>query len=165
MKTKTLAYAICLSLFVGLAVVPALAGEAAPLPEKIFDAPVMPGGTVTSTEAKRVEIAYDLPYEKVLSWYQEIFKNYKDEKYRDWENQMYIEDQGGAPWHSIGISKGGGNRTVVTIVKDNWTWIFSTLFIRFAGVFIVLLSLMVLLMLSSAIMRRFIEKNGSKATG
>ena len=133
------------------------------LPGKLFDAPVMPGGAIAKNDGVRIEIAYDLPYERVLAWYKEVLKNYPDEKYRDWDNQMYIEDQGGAEWHSIGIAKGGGPRTTVTIVKDNWTWIFSTLFIRFAGVFIVLICLMFLLMISSVVMRAFIEK-GKKDT-
>ena len=60
---------------------------------------------------------YDQPYEKVLAWYKEALKNYKDQqmnidfaKYRDWKDQMYIEDQGAANWHSIGISKAGGTK-------------------------------------------------------
>ena len=126
-------------------------------------AAVMPGGTVVSSDDTRAEVAYDLPFETVLAWYKEAFKNYKDEKYRDWQEQMYIEDQGGAKWHSIGISKGGGNKTTVTFVKDNWTWIFSTLLIRFAGVFFILLALWILLNISSAITRKIVDRQEAKS--
>ncbi|MCG6533373.1 MAG: hypothetical protein L7F78_01505 [Syntrophales bacterium LBB04] len=160
MKTKSLVYALFFCVIACLVLSPSqsAAAGAASLPDTYFDAPVMPGGVVVKAEEGRMEVAYDLTYEKVLAWYKESLKDYKDGKYRDWDTQMYIEDQGGAKWHSIGISKGGGARTTVTTVKDNWTWIFSTLLVRFAGVFVVLISLMVLLMISSAIMRKFIEK-------
>lgn len=164
MKAVTLIYVVCFTVMMGMTIGPVPLNAAPPPAEKYFDAPVMPGGAVVNEEGVRVELTYDLPYETVLAWYQAAFKDYKDEKYRDWKEQMYIEDQGGAKWHSIGISKGGGNRTSVTIVKDNWTWIFSTLLIRFLGVFIVLLSLMVLLMISSVIMRKFIDKGKGKAS-
>ena len=67
---------------------------------------------------------------------------------------MYIEDQGGSKWHAIKISKTGGAKTTVTIVKDNWTWIMATLLIRFTGVFIVLLVLWIFLNISTAIVLR-----------
>jgi hypothetical protein len=165
MKTRRLLYTVpygsmigglmIIALMIGLAILPMqLSAADAAAPDKFFNAPVMPGGADAGSDGSRVQLAYDLPYETVLAWYKEALKNYKDEKFRDWEDQMYIEDQGGAKWHSIGISKGGGNKTTVTIVKDNWTWIFSTLLIRFAGVFIILLALWVLLNISNAIMKR-----------
>lgn len=134
-----------------------------PLPDKQWEAPVMPGGTVVKTEDTAVFIDYDLPYEKVLAWYKDALRNYKDGKYRDWNDQMYIEDLGGAKWHSIGIFKGGGNKTTVKIVKDNMTWILSTLLIRFAGVFVVLCVLWILLNLSGAAMKRYFPSQGAKA--
>ncbi len=138
-------------------------GAAAPCPEKIFNAPVMPGGSVVKSEGVAVEVAYDLPYPKVLEWYKNALKGFKDSRYRDWEEQMYIEDQGGESWHSIGIQKGGGDKTTVRIVKDNWTWIFSTLLIRYAGVFVVLILLWILLNISNFVMVRFIVKEEEKA--
>lgn len=123
----------------------------------------MPGGVLVKTEDTAVFIDYELPYAKVLEWYKGALGNYKDGRYRDWEDQTYIEDQGGAKWHSIGIFKGGGNKTTVKIVKDNWTWIFSTLVIRFVGVFVVLVMLWLLLSISSIITRKAIAKAEEKA--
>jgi len=164
MKTRTLLYTVYFGLMIGLVLSPMqLSAADAPSPDNFFTAPVMPGGTVVSSDGTRAQVAYDLPYETVLAWYKEVLKNYKDEKYRDWAEQMYIEDLGGAKWHSIGISKGGGNKTTVTFVKDNWTWIFSTLLIRFAGVFVILVFLWILLNISSAIMKRAFAKAEAKS--
>ena len=44
------------------------------------------------------------------------------------------------------------------IVKDNLTWIFSTLLIRFAGVFLVLCILWILLNINSIVMKKFFAK-------
>jgi len=128
-----------------------------------WDAPVMPGGTVISTERTAMVIEYNLPHAKVLEWYLEAFKKYPDEKVREWKDQTYIEDQGGANWHSIGIQKGGGDKTQVKITRDNMTWIWSTLLIRFAGVFIVLCLLWILLNINSAIMKRAFANKPKKA--
>ena len=169
MKTNKLRDAVLFSLvigglMIGLVFSPLqLAVADAPSSDKFFNAPVMPGGVDVSSGDTRIQVAYDLPYATVLAWYKEALKNYKDEKYRDWADQMYIEDQGGAKWHSIGISKGGGNKTTVTFVKDNWTWIFSTLLIRFAGVFVILLALWALLSLSNAIMLRVFAKEEARS--
>ena len=123
-----------------------------------WDAPVMPGGKVISTERTAMVIEYDLPHAKLHEWYTEALKKYPDEKFREWKDQTYIEDQGGANWHSIGIQKDGGNKTLVKITRDNMTWIWSTLLIRFAGVFIVLCLLWVLLNINSAIMKKFFSQ-------
>jgi hypothetical protein len=161
---KTVIYGIFLGLILGFALSPGqLSAANIPLPDKQWEAPVMPGGTVVKTEDTSVFIDYDLPYEKVLAWYKDALKNYKDGKYRDWNDQMYIEDQGGAKWHSVGIFKGGGNKTTVKIVKDNMTWVFSTLLIRFAGVFVVLCVLWILLNISGAAMKKYFPSEGSKA--
>lgn len=158
MKTIKFISVIYFSLMVIAISPPVLRAADAPLQDKQWDAPVMPGGTLVKTEDTSVVISYDLPYTQVLAWYKKTLENYKDEKYRDWQEQMYIEDQGGAKWHSIGISKDGGPKTTVKIVKDNWTWIFSTLFIRFAGVFAILIFLWILLSISNAIMKKIFAK-------
>jgi hypothetical protein len=164
MKAVTLIYVIFFGWVIAMVPSPTQSSAAdTPLPDKQWEAPVMPGGTVVKTEETAVFIDYDLPYEKVLAWYKDALRNYKDGKYRDWNDQMYIEDLGGAKWHSIGISKGGGNKTTVKIVKDNMTWILSTLLIRFAGVFVVLCVLWILLNLSGAAMKRYFPSQGAKA--
>ncbi len=162
MKMIKLLTAIFVSLMIVATFSPVLLAAEAPLQDKQWEAPVMPGGTLVKTEDTAVFISYDLPYEKVLEWYKKALENYKDEKYRDWKEQMYIEDQGGAKWHSIGISKDGGTSTTVKIAKDNWTWIFSTLLIRFAGVFVILVILWILLSISNAIMKKLFTKKAVK---
>jgi hypothetical protein len=160
---KKIIYTIVIGLMLGMALAPsslyAWANGEAPWGVK-----VMPGGTVLTTERTSQVIEYNMPYEKVFQWYQESLKSYPDAKYRDWKDQMYIEDQGGQNWHSIGIQKGGGEKTVVKITRDNMTWIMSTLLIRFAGVFLVLCILWIFLNINSFCMKKFFpEKAKQKA--
>ena len=166
---KTMIYAICVSVMLGMAFLPA-PSHAFGGGEPPWDAPVIPGGKVVKTEGTSVYIEYNLPYDKVLAWYKDALKNHRDNvfnidyaKYRDWKDQTYIEDQGSAPWHSIGIFKGTGPTTTVKIVRDNFTWIFSTLLIRFAGVFLVLCVLWILLNVNSAVMKHFFSKKEAAA--
>ena len=125
-------------------------------------APIMPEGTKVKQESGRLITEYNLPYDKVLPWYQEALKKYPDTRYRDWKEEMYIEDQGVSKWHSIKISKTNGPKTLVTIQKDNWTWIMATLFIRFTGVFVVLLVLWGALKIAIFIMLKTIKEEKTK---
>jgi hypothetical protein len=160
---KKITYTIFFCLLIGIALLPVGVSAQTPAPDKQWEAPVMPGGIITKTEDTAVYIEYNATYEQLLAFYKEALKNYKDPKYehvdwakyRDWKDQMYIEDQGGAKWHSIGIPKDGGNKTTVKIVKDNFTWVFSTLLIRFAGVFAVLCILWLLLNINTFFMKKF----------
>jgi hypothetical protein len=137
---------------------PVDSSEVIPKGPQWLGAPIMPDGKEVSKEAGRLATEYNLPYKQVLSWYQDALKDYPDARYRDWDEEMYIEDQGGSKWHAIKISKTGGAKTVVTMVKDNWTWIMATLLIRFIGVFVVLLILWVFLNISTLIVRRFVKE-------
>jgi len=125
-------------------------------------APIMPDGTKVSEKEGRHVTEYNMPYNQVLAWYQDALKKYPDTRYRDWKEEMYIEDQGVSKWHSIKISKTGGSKTLVTIQKDNWTWIMATLFIRFVGVFVVLLVLWISLKIAILVMLKFVKEE--KAT-
>jgi len=142
--------------------VPVDSSEVIPKGPQWLGAPIMPNGKEGTPESGRLVIEYDLPYTQVLPWYQDALKNYPDARYRDWKEEMYIEDQGGSKWHAIKISKTGGAKTTVTIVKDNWTWIMATLLIRFTGVFIVLLILWVFLNISTAIVLRALKAEDKK---
>jgi hypothetical protein len=144
---------------------PVDSSEVIPKGPQWLGAPIMPDGKEVAKDSGRLATEYNLPYNKVLAWYQDALKNYPDARYRNWDEEMYIEDQGGSKWHAIKISKTGGDKTTVTIVKDNWTWIIATLFIRFTGVFIVLLVLWVFLNISTFIVLRFIreEKKAAQA--
>ena len=163
---KTTIYALCISVILGLAFSPVPSHASFGGGEPPWGAPVIPGGKVVKSEgATVIYIECNLPYDKVLAWYREALKNHRDNafnidyaKYRDWKDQMYIEDQGSAQWHSIGIFKGTGPTTTVKIVRDNFTWIFSTLLIRFAGVFLVLCVLWILLNINSGVMKHFFSK-------
>jgi hypothetical protein len=125
-------------------------------------APLMSDGTKISETGGRYVVEYNMPYAQVLAWYQEALKGYPDTRYRDWKAEMYIEDQGASRWHAIKISKTGGPKTIVTIQKDNWTWIIATLIIRFVGVFVVLLVLWLGLNISGAILKRVIKSEETK---
>jgi len=120
-------------------------------------APLMPGGRKMSEGSGRFVQEYDKPYNEVLAWYRQALKNYPDARYRDWSHEMYIEDEGASRWLAITLSKEGGPKTQVTIVKDNWTWIFATLFLRFFGVFVVLLVLWLGLNIATFIVRRLVK--------
>jgi hypothetical protein len=125
-------------------------------------APIMPDGTKVKEEPGQLIIEYNLPYDKVLTWYQEALQRYPDARYRDWEVEMYIEDQGKSKWHAIKISKTDGPKTFVTIQKDSWLWIMATLVIRFTGVFIVLLVLWAGLNIGIFIVRKTVKENKTK---
>lgn len=125
-------------------------------------APIMPDGTKVKEESSRLILEYGLPYVKVFAWYKESLQKYPDARYRDWEEEMYIEDQGVSKWHAIRISKKDGPKTLVTIQKDSWSWIIATLFIRFTGVFVVLLVLWVTLNIAIYFMRKMIKENKVK---
>ncbi len=158
---KTIICAIFLSLMVAVALSPTPV-HAWAKGEPPWDAPLMPGGKIVKTESTSILVEYDATYDQVLAWYKQALEKYKDEKWREWDDQMYIEDQGGANWHSIGIQKGGGAKTMVKITRDNLTWIFSTLLIRFAGVFLVLIVLWILLNINSAAMKKFFPESVRK---
>lgn len=125
-------------------------------------APIMPDGMKVKEEPDRLITEYNLPYDKVFAWYKEALQKYPDARYRDWEEEMYIEDQGVSKWHAIKISKTNGPKTFVTIQKDSWSWIIATLFIRFTGVFVVLLVLWVALNIAIFIMRKTIKEGKTK---
>lgn len=125
-------------------------------------APIMPGGMKVKEESGRLITEYNLPYDKVFTWYKEALQRYPDARYRDWEEEMYIEDQGVSKWHAIKISKTDGSKTFVTIQKDSWSWVMATLFIRFTGVFVVLLVLWAALNIAIFMMRKTIKENKIK---
>jgi V8-like Glu-specific endopeptidase len=141
---------------------PVDSSEVIPKGPQWLGAPIMPNGKEVTKESGRLVTEYDLPYNQVLPWYQDALKNYPDARYRDWKEEMYIEDQGGSKWHAIKVSKTGGAKTTVTIVKDNWTWIMATLLIRFTGVFVVLLILWIFLNISTAIVLRALKAEEKK---
>ena len=87
---KTIIYAICFGVMLGIALSPvssdAFGGFGGGQPP--WQAPVMEGGKLIKSEDTAVFYEYDLPYAQVLAFYKEKLKEYKDEKYRDWEDKM-----------------------------------------------------------------------------
>jgi hypothetical protein len=132
--------------------------------DDFLGAPVIPGGEQISKTKERLELNSKKTYAEVLQFYKEALAQFSDIKYRDWKDATYIEDDGNLKWHSITISKDDANGALVVIMKDNWTWIIGTLILRFFGVFIVLLVLLVGMSVSGTIISRSVKKMEAKAT-
>jgi len=132
------------------------------LAEDFLGAPVMPGGKVILSEKSRLEKTYDTGYDDAIKYYRDIFKDEKNIKFWDRKTQMYIEDQGSKPWHSITILKEGTGGIKIVMVQDNWTWILGTLTLRFIGVSGVLVCLYIAMAISGAILSRITKVEGNK---
>lgn len=132
------------------------------LAEDFLGAPVPAGGTVTLQTESRLEKAYETPFDDVVNFYAQAFKNEKDVKFWDRKSEMYIEDHGSRPWHSVTVTKMPKGGTDITILKDNWTWILGTLVLRFVAVFAVLMVLYVALAISGAIVSKSVRKTEKK---
>ena len=130
--------------------------------EEFLGAPVIPQGKTVLKTDSRLEIKTGLSHDEVLSFYKEALKDFKDIKFRDWEDATYIEDDGKLAWHSITVSKGEGKETSIIIVKDNWTWIIGTLILRYIGVFAVLLVLFLGMSIAGRIISGIIKKAEAK---
>jgi len=127
--------------------------------EDFLGTPVMPGGKMTLKTESRLEMTAPVSHDKVVEFYQEALAGYQDIKFRDWKDYTYIEDDGNLSWHSITISKQDTEGATIVIVKDNWTWIIGTLVLRYIGVFVVLLLLLIGMSISGAIISRFFKED------
>lgn len=127
--------------------------------EDFLGAPVIPGGKMTLKTESRLEMTAPVSHDKVVEFYQEALAGYQDIKFRDWKDYTYIEDDGNLSWHSITISKQDTEGATIVIVKDSWTWIIGTLILRYIGVFVVLLLLLVGMSISGAIISRFLKED------
>jgi hypothetical protein len=127
--------------------------------EDFLGAPVMPAGKTTLKTESRLEMTATVSHDKAVEFYQQAFAGYQDIKFRDWKDATYIEDDGNLSWHSITISKQDAEGTTIVIVKDNWTWIIGTLLLRYVGVFVVLLLLLIGMSISGAIISRFFKED------
>lgn len=122
----------------------------------------VPEGEVLKRTKKRLELRSPWTHDEVLEYYKKEFQGMEDLKLRDWKTQSYFEDNSNRPWHSVTIDKEFEEGTKVVIVKDNWTWIIGTLILRYIGVFIVLLMLMIGMLISGAIISRSVQKTKEK---
>ena len=130
--------------------------------EEFLGAPLIPEGKIIETSGKRLEFKTDLSHDEALAYYKEALKGLADIKYREWKAATYIEDDGKLAWHSITISKDDEQGTNIVIMKDSWTWIMGTLLLRYIGVFVVLLFLLIGMSLSGAIISRSVKKSEEK---
>ena len=128
--------------------------------EDFLGAPVMPGGKTMLKTKNRLEMTVPASHEKVVEFYQKALEGEKDIKFRNWKDATNIEDDGSRRWHSISISKQEDTGvTTIVIVRDNWTWIIGTLILRFVGVFVVLLVLLIGMYFSGKILSRFFKED------
>jgi hypothetical protein len=130
--------------------------------EDFLGAPLISGGEIVQKTETRLEMKSPLPHDEIVAFYRHALEDYQDIKFRDWKDATYIEDDGKLPWHSITISKLREDEANIVIVKDNWTWIIGTLVLRFIGVFVVLLFLMVGMYISGAIISRSVKRLEAK---
>jgi hypothetical protein len=126
--------------------------------DDFLGAPLIAQGEIVKKTGSRLEMTTGLSHDEVVAFYRESLKKHPDIKFRDWKDSTYIEDDGKLAWHSITITKGGSPKTRITIIKDNWTWILGTLIIRYIGVFMVLLALLLALSISGRIISRYFRK-------
>ena len=126
--------------------------------EDFLEVPLIHEGEIIKKTEVRLDMKVNMCHDGVVDFYRTALKDMKDIKFREWKDATYIEDDSDRPWHSITISKDGGDETLITIMKDNWTWIISTLVIRFIGVFAVLLILYLGMLFSGAILSRVFKK-------
>ena len=130
--------------------------------EKFLEAPLVPGGKTVQKTKSKMEMVSRLSHRDVMRFYKEALNGDKDIKFREWKNDTYIEDDGNRPWHSITISKLYDKGTTIVITKDNWTWIIGTLVLRYIGVFVVLLFLLLGISVSGAIISKSVKKMEAK---
>jgi hypothetical protein len=132
------------------------------VPEEFLGVPV-PEGELVNRSKKRLELMSPKSHDQLLGYYKEGFEGMEDIKFRNWTDQSYIEDNSNRPWHSVTIDKEPENgMTRVVIMKDNWTWIIGTLILRYIGVFVVLLVLLLGMTLSGKIISSRMEKAEAK---
>ena len=127
--------------------------------EDFLGVPLIADGKILLKTKSRVEMASPASHDNVKLFYEGIFKDHKDIKFRDWADETYIEDDTNLKWHAIRISKNPDQgMTRIVIVKDNWTWIIGTLILRFVGVFVVLLCLFGGISVAGSIISRSVKK-------
>ncbi|MCP4578438.1 MAG: hypothetical protein GY846_19365 [Deltaproteobacteria bacterium] len=134
--------------------------------EDFLGAPVVSQGKENLRTDARLEMKTPLSHDEVVLFYKEQLKDLPDIKFRDWKDSTYIEDDGARPWHSITISKDDKDGATIVMVKDNWTWIIGTLILRYIGVFVVLMIVLLGMVVSGKIITSFVRRaEAKKAAG
>lgn len=126
--------------------------------EDFLGAPLIPGGKILKKTEHRLAMEVKMSHDQAVAFYKNALKGQKDIKIREWKEETYIEDDGNRAWHSISIPKGEGSNITIAIKKDSWTWIISTLVIRYIGVFVVLMVIFISISISGKIVSGVIKK-------
>ena len=138
--------------------------HAQPTHDDFLGLPV-PQGTVDNRTEDRLDMVSPMTHDQVLEFYKEKLDGMEDIKIRNWKTQSYIEDDSNRPWHSITIEKEYNKGTNISIVRDNWTWIIGTLILRYIGVFVVLLLLLIGMTVSGKIISSTVKKAEAEKKG
>ena len=124
--------------------------------------PLVPGGKVIEKTEALLVMEVTMSHDQALEFFNNVLKGEKDIKIRDWESSTYIEDDGARPWHSITIPKQEAEKITITIKKDSWAWIFSTLILRYIAVFIVLIIIYASILVSGRVIGAVEKKAAAK---
>ena len=126
--------------------------------EDFLGVPVFPGGKIVRSTAALLEMRYEMSAPAAIQLYKDSLKGQPDLKLHESREGLVIEDHGRLPWHKVVILETGKGETSVQINKDSWTWILGTLFIRFVGVFVVLMVLYLAMAFATSFMVRSVKK-------
>ena len=130
--------------------------------EDFLGLPLVPGGKVIDKTEALLVMESTMSHDQALEFFKNVLKGDKDIKIRDWETSTYIEDDGARPWHSITIPKQEAEKITITIKKDSWGWIISTLVLRYIAVFIVLMIIYASILVSGKIISNTIKRTEGK---
>jgi len=150
---------VVLSLFALQALIFSLPVQAA----DFLGVPLPDGGQKTMETRGQVRMVYQESLAAVSDFYRQSFKdNDADLKFKEKPGQLKIEDFGSRPWHAIVLVQQADGSVTVTVAKDTWGWILTTLFLRFVGVFVVLSVLLIAVSAATAIISRLSKPQEAK---
>lgn len=139
-------------------VVFALQALAWPLPAggaEFLGAPLPEGGRTIAETRRQTQAVYQESLQAVSDFYRRSFKDKDaDLKFKEKPGRLRIEDFGNQPWHAIVIEEQADHSVTVTVTKDSWSWILTTLALRLLGVFIVLFILLLAVSAAAAVISR-----------
>jgi hypothetical protein len=124
--------------------------------------PLVPGGKVIEKTESLLVMEVTVPHDQALEFFKNVLKAEKNIKIREWGSATYIEDDGARPWHSITIPKQEAEKITITIKKDSWGWIISTLTLRYIAVFIVLIIIYASILVSGKVVSAAIKRTEGK---
>lgn len=124
--------------------------------------PLVPGGKVIEKTEALLLVEVTMSHDEALEFFKNVLKGEKDIKIREWESATYIEDDGARPWHSITIPKQEAEKITITIKKDSWGWIISTLTLRYIAVFSVLLIIYASISVSGKVISAAVKRTADK---